>query len=173
MRIAVLASGSGTILDAICAAGVPVAVAVVDRECGAQAVAERNGIECELMQRRSYARDFDRDGYTAEVAGLLTGYDIDLVAMAGFGTILGERAYPSIADIPGPVDLAYLLLATEHVEGVIADVAAKGIVEYQNMRVENPFKDDTWLRAISIKPGDRSVLHHVVSNHVACSNVHG
>ncbi len=42
-------------------------------------------------------------------------------------TILGEKAYPSIAAIPGPVDLAYLLLATEHVEGVIADVAAKGI----------------------------------------------
>ena len=42
-------------------------------------------------------------------------------------TILGERAYASIADIPGPVDLAYLLLGTEHVEGVIADVAAKGI----------------------------------------------
>ena len=90
MRIAVLASGSGTILDAICAAGVPVAVAVVDRECGAQAVAERNGIECELMQRRSYARDFDRDGYTAEVAGLLTGYDIDLVVMAGFGPLAGR-----------------------------------------------------------------------------------
>lgn len=47
------------------------------------------------------------------------------------------------------------------------DVAASGIVEYQNMRVDNPFKDDTWLRAISIKPGDRSVLHHVVSNHMA------
>ena len=42
-------------------------------------------------------------------------------------TILGEKAYPSIAAIQGPVDLAYLLLATEHVEGVIADVAAKGI----------------------------------------------
>jgi len=42
-------------------------------------------------------------------------------------TILGERAYPSLAEIPGEVDLAYLLLGTEHVEGVIADVAAKGI----------------------------------------------
>lgn len=41
--------------------------------------------------------------------------------------VLGEKAYPSLADIPGPVDLAYLLLGTEHVEGVIADVAAKGI----------------------------------------------
>ncbi len=42
-------------------------------------------------------------------------------------TILGEKSYPSIAAIPGPVDLAYLLLGTEHVEGVINDVAAKGI----------------------------------------------
>jgi hypothetical protein len=46
------------------------------------------------------------------------------------------------------------------------DVPATGIVEYQNQRVDNPFKEDAWLRAISIKPGDRTVLHHVVSNHV-------
>ena len=43
-------------------------------------------------------------------------------------------------------------------------VPANGIVEYQNQRVANPFSDDTWLRAISVKPGDRSVVHHVVSN---------
>ncbi|NCY15781.1 MAG: phosphoribosylglycinamide formyltransferase, partial [Actinobacteria bacterium] len=100
MRVAVLASGSGTILDAICAAGVTVAVVVVDRDCGAQAVAERNGIECELLQRRSYARDFDRDGYTAELTGLLVGYDIDLVVMAGFGTILGKGMFEAF---PGHV----------------------------------------------------------------------
>jgi peroxiredoxin len=46
------------------------------------------------------------------------------------------------------------------------NVPASGIVEYQNQRVANPFTSDTWLRAIAIKPGDRSVLHHVVSNHV-------
>jgi hypothetical protein len=44
------------------------------------------------------------------------------------------------------------------------DVPAKGIVEYQNQRIANPFKEDTWLKAVSIKPGERSVLHHVVSN---------
>ena len=47
------------------------------------------------------------------------------------------------------------------------NVPATGIVEYQNQKVDNPFKEDTWLRAISIKPGDRTVLHHVISNHVA------
>ncbi len=50
------------------------------------------------------------------------------------------------------------------------NVPATGIVEYQNQRVDNPFKEDTWLRAISIKPGERSVLHHVVSNHVPTRN---
>jgi hypothetical protein len=44
------------------------------------------------------------------------------------------------------------------------DVPAQGIVAYQNQRVANPFTKDTWLKAVSIKPGDRSVLHHVVSN---------
>jgi acyl-CoA synthetase (NDP forming) len=41
--------------------------------------------------------------------------------------VLGEKAYPSVADIPGEVDFAYLLLGTQHVEGVVDAVAAKGI----------------------------------------------
>ena len=44
---------------------------------------------------------------------------------------------------------------------------ATGIIEYQNRRVANPFTKDTWLRAIAIRPGDRTVLHHIVSNHMA------
>jgi peroxiredoxin len=45
-------------------------------------------------------------------------------------------------------------------------VPATGLVEYQNQVVPNPFKQDTWLSAIAMKPGDRRVLHHVVSNHI-------
>jgi peroxiredoxin len=45
-------------------------------------------------------------------------------------------------------------------------VPASGLIEYQNPLVDNPFKQDTWLKAIAIKPGDRRVLHHVVSNTV-------
>ena len=36
-------------------------------------MAERHGVPCELVERRSYGRDFDRDGYTAELVGVLTG----------------------------------------------------------------------------------------------------
>lgn len=100
MRLAVLASGGGTILDAMCAAGVPIAVVVVDRECGAQDVADRNGLACELVQRRSFGKDFDRDGYTAELLGVLAGWDVELVAMAGFGTILGRGIFETF---PGHV----------------------------------------------------------------------
>ncbi|HVY90377.1 MAG TPA: hypothetical protein VG942_16040, partial [Hyphomonadaceae bacterium] len=46
------------------------------------------------------------------------------------------------------------------------NVPATGIVQYQNQRVDNPFTKDTWLRAIAIKPGNLSVLHHVVSNQI-------
>jgi hypothetical protein len=45
------------------------------------------------------------------------------------------------------------------------NVPAKGLVEYQNQYVDNPFKNDTWLRAIALKPGDRRAVHHVISDH--------
>ena len=98
MRLAVLASGSGTILDAICSAGIPVALVVADRPCGALDVAASHRVESELVERKSYAKDFDRDGYTAELIGVLRGWDIDLIAMAGFGTILGRDAFEAFPE---------------------------------------------------------------------------
>lgn len=44
-------------------------------------------------------------------------------------------------------------------------VPASGLVEYQNMMIDNPFKANTWLSAIAMRPGDRRVLHHVISDH--------
>ena len=44
MRIGVLASGSGTILEAILGADLPVVVVLVDRPCRATEVAEAAGV---------------------------------------------------------------------------------------------------------------------------------
>src|SRR5262249_33998233 len=44
-------------------------------------------------------------------------------------------------------------------------VPASGVVEYQTMEVNNPFKGDTWLKAVAFKPGARQVLHHITSGH--------
>ncbi|MEX0664062.1 MAG: phosphoribosylglycinamide formyltransferase [Acidimicrobiia bacterium] len=97
-RLGVLASGSGTILQALLDAGLPVAVTVVDRECAAVGRAEAAGVAVELVERESFAADFDRDGYTHRVVDALKRHEVDLVAMAGFGTILSQEihdAYPS------------------------------------------------------------------------------
>ena len=87
MRVGVLASGSGTNLESILAAGIPVAVVVVDRPCGATQIAEAHGVPAVLVERDSYGKDFDRVAYTNRVIDVLDGSDIDLVVMAGFGTI--------------------------------------------------------------------------------------
>jgi len=93
VRIAVLASGSGTLLEAILADGIPVSLVVVDRPCRALEVAEAHGVAGRLVARRSFGADFDRVAYTREVVEALHEADIDLVVMAGFGTVFAEPIY--------------------------------------------------------------------------------
>lgn len=93
MRLAVLASGSGTILEAALADDVPVDVVVVDRPCRAIEVAERCGVPAELVERTDFGPAFDRDAYTALIVDVLDKYDVELVMMAGFGTILGPALF--------------------------------------------------------------------------------
>ncbi len=98
MHIAVLASGSGTLLDAILTGDIPVALVVVDRPSKAQVVAETHGVPAVLVERTSYGAGFDRDAYTADVVEVLRAHQIDLVVMAGFGTIFGppiHDAFPN------------------------------------------------------------------------------
>lgn len=93
MRVAVLVSGTGSILDAFLAAEVPVVVVVADRPCRALERAEAAGVPAELVERDRYDAAFDREGYSALLAERLAAHDVDLVAMAGFGTILGRAAH--------------------------------------------------------------------------------
>ena len=46
------------------------------------------------------------------------------------------------------------------------DVPASGVVEYQYLRVKNPLTEPVWVRAQEILPGDRSALHHVITQFV-------
>jgi hypothetical protein len=43
-----------------------------------------------------------------------------------------------------------------------ATVLAQGDGTIQSFLVPNPFKEDTWVTAIEVRPGDRSVVHHVI-----------
>jgi len=93
MRLAVLASGSGTLLDAMAGAGLPIDLVMVDRRCPAEDVAARHGLCCEVVERTDFSEDFDRDEFTERVVERLRAHRIDLVAMAGWGTILGRAAF--------------------------------------------------------------------------------
>ena len=93
MRIGVLASGSGTILEAILGAGIPVAVVVVDRPCRATEVAASHGVEAVLVERSTFGADFDRVAYTDDVVDVLRTHDVDLVVMAGFGTVFEKQIF--------------------------------------------------------------------------------
>lgn len=92
-RLGVLASGSGTILQSFLDEGLPVAVVIVDRVCPAIERAEAAGVPAELVERESFGPDFDREAYTHRVVDALKRHEVDLVAMAGFGTILSQEIH--------------------------------------------------------------------------------
>ena len=139
MRLAVLVSGTGSILEAMLGVELPVDLVGADRPCRGLGVAADAGIETVLVARSDWMlsgldetsahraadetgetcagraigqeevagahpasgqRRFERQGYSCELAAVLAGRDVDVVAMAGFGTVLdgsffewGNRRY--------------------------------------------------------------------------------
>jgi phosphoribosylglycinamide formyltransferase-1 len=101
VRVAVLVSGTGSILEAMLGADVPVVLVLADRPCRALEIADAAGIDAELVDRETFGGfggGFDRAGLTGKVTEVLQAHDIDLVAMAGFGTVLSGplfEAFPA------------------------------------------------------------------------------
>ncbi len=78
------------------AQGLPVVVVLSDRPCRGLELAEAAGISAELVDRHrfgGFGPDFDRDAFSAEVAGVLAAHAPDLVAMAGFGTVMSQSVH--------------------------------------------------------------------------------
>jgi len=93
----VLASGTGSILESMLAAHLDVAVVIVDRACRAVELAGRHGIAVAVIERTDFGSGFDRVRYSRRVVDELTSRDIDVVAMAGFGTVLAEPFFARYA----------------------------------------------------------------------------
>jgi phosphoribosylglycinamide formyltransferase 1 len=98
--MAVLASGSGTLLEAMLDALLPIELVLTDRSCRALDVANAAGTPAALVERASFAADFDRDAYTKQVVAALEQHGVELVVMAGFGTVLGAHMFDAF---PGRV----------------------------------------------------------------------
>jgi phosphoribosylglycinamide formyltransferase-1 len=153
VRLAVLASGTGTLLEAILADGLDVVLVAVDRPCRAVEVAEAAGVPVAHLLRDSFGKDFDRPAYTERVIAALQEADVDLVAIAGFGTILSPafvEAFPGrvlnthpslLPTFPGWKAVEAALEAGAEVTGctvhvVTADVDAGPIVAQEAVVVE-------------------------------------
>ena len=84
-----------------------------------------------------------------------------LLAWVDQGTPLGDptklpppRTFPEGWSIGTP-DVVFELPETQ-------TVPAQGAVEYVHVRVPTKFKEDVWVEAAEARPGDRSVVHHII-----------
>ena len=97
MRLAVLVSGTGSILEAISHSGIEISLVVADRECEAIQRALDRGLNVELIERLDFGEKFDRVAFTNQLVRKLEIAEIELIAMAGFGTILEKPIYDAYA----------------------------------------------------------------------------
>jgi phosphoribosylglycinamide formyltransferase-1 len=80
-------------LAAILDTGLAVGVVIVDRPCPAGPLAEQAAVPVEMVERESFGTDFDRNAYTHRVIDALKRHQVDVIAMAGFGTILAPDIF--------------------------------------------------------------------------------
>jgi hypothetical protein len=80
------------------------------------------------------------------------------------GAPRGAVAVDPLADLSFPdVDAwqlgepDYVITAPKH------EIPATGVLDYITVDVEVPFEGDKWVRAVQFVPGDRSVLHHLLT----------
>ena len=77
-------------------AGLPVTTVLADRPCAGLDLARERGAAAELVDRKAFGgfgEGFDREGFTATVPATLVAHQVDLVAMAGFGTVMTQAVH--------------------------------------------------------------------------------
>ncbi|HVB93570.1 MAG TPA: phosphoribosylglycinamide formyltransferase [Acidimicrobiales bacterium] len=133
VAIGVLVSGRGTILEAVLAAGLPVSLVVADRPCLGLGIAERAGVASSLVDRAVYGGfgpGFDRLAFTRAVVEVLADHRIDVVVMAGFGTVLDQPIHTAF---PGRILNTHPALLPDFPGWhAVEDALAAGVAETGN-----------------------------------------
>ena len=102
-KLAVLVSGVGSVLEAILSYPLQVDLVVADRPCRALQVAKDAEVASVLVRREDFSPAFSveaRRRLTSSVYEALTEHGIDIVAMAGFMTVLDASLF---RDFHGPI----------------------------------------------------------------------
>jgi phosphoribosylglycinamide formyltransferase-1 len=82
------------------ATGVPISLVGADRPCRGLEVAAHAGLATALVDRAHYGgftADFERERYCDDLVTALGAHEIDVVAMAGFGTVVTAAFHDAFA----------------------------------------------------------------------------
>ncbi len=192
MRVAVLVSGVGSILEAIWGSGLQVGLVLADRPCRGLEIAKARGVQVALVDRREFAGEdgekFDRDAFSDAVSDRLLESGVGVVALAGFGTVLVGRihgefggrmvnTHPSLLpSFPGWHSVSQALEAGVHVTGttahvVVPEVDAGPILAQVPVRVR--FGDTVESLHERIKIAERQLFPQVLASAIACVGLGG
>jgi phosphoribosylglycinamide formyltransferase-1 len=155
VRIGVLVSGSGTNLQAIIDAGLPVAVVLSDRpDVAALDRAAAAGIPTVVVDRTRWLPD--RTAFTRAVVAALEPHALDLIAMAGFMTVLDGAIFDAY---PGRIVNTHpsLLPAFKGAHAVRDALTAGSSESGCTIHVATPAVDDGPIlaqQAVPVLPGD-------------------
>jgi phosphoribosylglycinamide formyltransferase-1 len=160
-QIAVLASGSGTLLHAMLGEGLTIGLVVADRPCRALEVAAAAGVPTELVERTEWGPGFDRAAYGERLVKALRAQGTDLVVMAGFGTVVPDLP----AAFPGRVLNTHpALLPAFKGWHAVRDALAAGVkVTGTTVHVATAEVDDGPIlaqEAVPVLPGDTEETLH-------------
>jgi len=162
VRVAVLVSGAGTIMEAMVAAGVPIGLVGADRPCRGLDVAAGLGFETVLLDRAAFGgftAAFDRVAYSVALAEMLADASTDLVAMAGFGTILTAEFHAAFPE--RVLNTHPSLLPAFKGWHAVADALAAGVDETGcTVHIATEALDEGPIlaqRSVTVMPGDDPV----------------
>ena len=162
-KLAVLVSGTGTLLESFLNEGLEVDLVLADRPCrGIDVVAKKKNIPTELVLRTDFSKSFDREAYTKLVLSALEKYEIDVVAMAGFNTVLA----PSIFNVYGGkiLNTHPALLPSFKGHYAVRDALAYGVkITGCTVHIATPEVDEGRIlaqKAVAVIPGDTEESLH-------------
>lgn len=79
------------------------------------------------------------------------------------GSPAGEFAVDPLSDVQAPSSEWELGEPDYIVEVPAFTVPATGVLDYENVTINLPFEEDKWIKSVQHIPGDRRVLHHLLS----------
>ena len=117
-----------------------------------------------LMSRRMPPAQVDPHVNHFSNARYLSAAELQtLVHWIDAGAPRGEGGHDPLTRRPEPMPVWELGEPDYIVDVPAFTVPATGVLDYENVTINLPFSEDVWIKSVQHLPGDRRVLHHLLS----------